>query len=118
MKWEKPSLELVELFDSILPTDIRVERQKMFGYPCAFTNGNMFCGMHNKTIVVRLSESKRAELIKKNWQQFEPMPGRIMKEYLIIPEDILQNKTKAAAMLSESLEFVYTIPPKKKKGSR
>ncbi len=39
--WKKSSAKLIAAFDASLPVDPRVERRSMFGYPCAFTGGNM-----------------------------------------------------------------------------
>ncbi len=56
MAWEKPSETLIEHFGRWLPDDSNVERRKMFGCPCAFVNGNMFAGVHEQNLIVRLSE--------------------------------------------------------------
>ncbi len=49
MAWIKAPPEMIELFAASLPLDPATERRTMFGYPCAFVNGNMFCA---KTEVV------------------------------------------------------------------
>ncbi len=51
-KWEKSPQALVQLFDRVLPESPNVERRKMFGYPCAFVNGNMFAGLFAKQMFV------------------------------------------------------------------
>ena len=53
MAWRKSSPELIAAFDAALPDDRRVQRRKMFGYPCAFTGGNMFTGLHQENLIVR-----------------------------------------------------------------
>jgi TfoX/Sxy family transcriptional regulator of competence genes len=113
MKFDKTPPEVAALFEKILPKDPRVERRKMFGYPCAFVNKNMFCGTFGKSIMVRLSEERRGELMEKGWKQFEPMPGRPMKEYLLVPESALKGK-EAPAVMKESLEYAAGLPPKKR----
>jgi len=44
--WRKSPDDLIALFYAALPEDPRVERRKMFGYPCAFVGGNLFSGLH------------------------------------------------------------------------
>ncbi len=44
--WKKSSPALIAYFDKALPDDPRVERRQMFGYPCAFVNGQLFTGLH------------------------------------------------------------------------
>ena len=113
MKWEKPSDSLVKAFDEALPKTTRVEKRKMFGMPAAFVNGNMFAGLHNQNIVLRLSDKDRAALLKSDWAQFEPMPGRPMKEYLTTPAGIKPADMKK--WLNVSYDFVASKPAKVKK---
>jgi len=53
-KWRKSLTQLVDLFVAVLPDQPNVERRQMFGYPCAFVNGNMFTGLHQGSLIVRL----------------------------------------------------------------
>jgi len=117
MKWRKSPDELIRLFDEVLPDDARVERRKMFGYPAAFTNGNLFCGLHQENLVLRLDEATRAELTKTGAKPFEPMPGRAMKEYVVAPASLLANRTALKKRIVQSLEYVASLPAKKAKGA-
>ncbi|MCZ6861942.1 MAG: TfoX/Sxy family protein [Alphaproteobacteria bacterium] len=86
MSWRKTSPELIALFDEVAPGDPIAERQKMFGFPCAFVNGNMFIGLHQENILLRLSEADR-EVMKSEHRAgpFEAKPGRAMKGYVSVP---------------------------------
>ncbi len=42
MKWQKPTPQLIETFDRILPQAPGVDRRKMFGYPSGFVNGTWY----------------------------------------------------------------------------
>ncbi len=46
MKWEKPSTEIIEIFEKIVPVIAGIEKRKMFGFPCVFVNSNMFMGVY------------------------------------------------------------------------
>ena len=108
---------MVAYFDSIAPISKKgVERHQMFGFPCCFVNGNMFMGLHNKNIILRLSEDDRASLSNLGGKPFEPVPGRIMKEYVLVPYDMLRT-ANLAAWIDRSLAFASRLPVKKK-GSR
>ncbi|MFN7990854.1 MAG: TfoX/Sxy family protein [Candidatus Micrarchaeia archaeon] len=109
MKFVKASAEIMKLFDSLLPDDPRVERRKMFGYPCAFVNKNMFCGVFGDAIMARLPEGRREVLLGKGWKQFEPMPGRAMKEYLVIPGKVLGHRKEAQAVLEEAFAYASSL---------
>ena len=86
MAWRKSPPELERAFDGALPHGDRVERRKMFGYPAALVNGNMFAGLHQDDVLVRLPEAERKALLASGGRNFEPMPGRVMKNYLLLPE--------------------------------
>jgi hypothetical protein len=46
--------EVKQAFTDAPPDDPIVQRKQMFGYPCAYVNGNMVGGVHEDNIVVRL----------------------------------------------------------------
>lgn len=117
--WRKSPPELIAFFDKVLPDDPRVERRKMFGYPCAFTTGGqMFIGLHQESLIVRLAEGDRAKLLKEPGASiFEPMPGRQMKEYVSLPQAMLSgDPLKARPWVARALDYAASLPPKKPKG--
>jgi hypothetical protein len=90
LKFEKPGPEMLRLFDNVAPNpkpEHGVERRKMFGYPCCFVNGNVFMGLHGKSMVLRLSEKDRQGLLENGGSVFEPMPEHIMGEYVVVPKE-------------------------------
>jgi TfoX/Sxy family transcriptional regulator of competence genes len=48
---------------------------------------------------------------------FEPMKGRVMKEYVVLPDSLYNDPEKFNELLSRSYEYVSSLPvkPKKKK---
>lgn len=86
-KWKKSSPKLIEAFERVLPQVAGVEKRKMFGYPCAFVNDIWFIGCHQENdLVLRLSDQDRkAFLTLHQAHQFEPMLGRPLKEFVVIP---------------------------------
>src|SRR2546426_8389446 len=61
-----------------------VEPRKMFGYSCAFANGHMLAGLHELGMIIRLPEGERGQFIQQfGARLFEPMPGRVMREYVV-----------------------------------
>jgi TfoX/Sxy family transcriptional regulator of competence genes len=115
MKWIKASEEIIELFDKIIPDLPGVEKRKMFGYPVTFINGNMFMGIHGNSVILRLPDNKRAEFLKlQSAIQFEPMPGRFMKEYVVIPEWMLDDQLILNHWIEKSFEYTSSLPIKLK----
>jgi len=114
MKFEKADPQIVSLFDDIAPgTERGVEKRKMFGYPCRFLNGNMFMGVHNNNIFLRLSEKDRTDFVRMGGRAFEPMPGRIMKEYVVVPKGMMKSPG-LKDWIERSLTYASSISPKKK----
>jgi TfoX/Sxy family transcriptional regulator of competence genes len=118
-KLKKSSPELIALFDAAVPADKDIVKKQMFGYPAAFINGNMICGLFEEEIIVRLGEDGAAAAVaKKIGFRFSPMPGREMKAYIALAPAIKNDPKKLKAMLIEALEFTLTLKPKEKKPAK
>lgn len=118
-KWKKSSTELITFFQKVIPHDKFIEHRKMFGYPCAFINGHMFTGLHEENMILRLAESDRQKFCRKyETHLFEPLPGRIMKEYVILPDELKHYQKLFSPWLKKSLDYVASLPPKAKKIAR
>ena len=118
MKWKKAPEALVKLFDGVFPDDARAERRQMFGYPAGFVNGNMFAGLHEERFVVRLGDADRARLLAVDGATtFEPMKGRPMREYVVLPRSILDDAAELSRWLGRALAHGAALPPKAKKGA-
>ena len=117
MKWQKPSSQLLETFDRILPKDSGIEKRKMFGYPTGHVNGNWFIGCYGENdIVLRLSDADRSTFLAlEGARQFEPMPGRPMREFVMIPSWLLDDPEQLQSWIRKSLEYSSNLPPQKKK---
>jgi TfoX/Sxy family transcriptional regulator of competence genes len=113
MAWTKSPQSLVDLFSACLPDRPGLERRQMFGYPAAFVNGNMFAGLFQDGAMARLPPTARAALEAEfDARPFEPMPGRPMRAYLALPQDILDDEDRLTALLAEAFVFTSAMPPK------
>jgi hypothetical protein len=115
--WIKAPQSLIDLFEEAVPDDPRVERRKMFGYPCFFVGGNLCAGVHQLSIFARLAASDRAAL-PGGGADFEPMPGRPMTGYTLIPDDVLADETALGETLAKAVGFTASLPPKEKKAKK
>ena len=116
MKIPRPDQATSDFFKSLIPDDPRVTVRPMFGNISAFVNGNMFFGVFGNEIFVRLSEDDRTALLKtKGSSLLEPMKGRPMKEYVIIPRTWWKEPETVRSWISKSLARSSKLPPKKKK---
>jgi TfoX/Sxy family transcriptional regulator of competence genes len=112
MAWTKSPQGLIDLFEEALPDDPRVERRKMFGYPCIFVSGNMCAGLHQSAMFARLSPGDAATLPEA--PPFEPMPGRPMAGYTLVPDEVMADEPALAALFAKAVAFTATLPPKQK----
>lgn len=118
-KWNKSSAQLAETFQAAVPDGPGVERRQMFGYPCAFVNGNMFTGLHEERLIVRLPEQQRAELLALDGAAvFEPMKGRPMREYVVVPPAILDDETTLRTWMRRARDYAASLPAKVKKSAK
>lgn len=113
MEWKKPSGDLVALLDRAM-TAFDCERRKMFGCPAYFVRGNMFTGVFADRIFLRLPEAGRAELLAAfdEAEPFEPMPGRVMREYLALPEPSAGDEGVLAHWLERAYRYALELPEK------
>jgi TfoX/Sxy family transcriptional regulator of competence genes len=115
-KWRRPPEDLVDRFLSLVPDDPGVEVRRMFGCPCFFYGGNMFAGVHQENLFVRLGDDDRAALLAlPGAGRFEPMAGRPMREYVCVPQAMLTDQPALEAWLARSLVYLRTLPAKQKK---
>jgi TfoX/Sxy family transcriptional regulator of competence genes len=116
MDWQKSSATLVGLFTELAPRDPRVQQKKMFGWPCCFVNGNLFTGLHKESILFRLSEKDQATFLRlEGAAEFEPMPGRKMKGYIVFSNPLARDRKELAKWIARSLDHASALPAKAKK---
>jgi len=123
MPWEKPSPDLMRKLDDAVvaaaqASGVQVELKPMFGCPAYFTNGNLFAGVHQSSLMLRLPEASRAEAVALGGGPFEPMPGRPMKKYVVLPTAVLDDEAATADWVRRGAEYAASLPPKAKKSRR
>jgi TfoX/Sxy family transcriptional regulator of competence genes len=104
--------ETRKAFEALLPDDPRVAVRPMFGNVAAFVNGNMFTGLFGTDLFVRLPEDERGKLIEEGGTEFQPMPGRSMKEYASVPRTWRDEPDRAVAWIGRSFAWAGRLPPK------
>lgn len=114
-KLPKPTQETKDYFASIVPDHPAVSIRPMFGQLSAFVNGNMFMGIFGEDVLVRLPESDREEVLGAGGRVFEPMPGRPMREYVVLPEVWRDDPDRIRGWVARSLDQADELPPKKPK---
>jgi TfoX/Sxy family transcriptional regulator of competence genes len=116
---EKSPAALVERFKEVVPNDPDIEHRRMFGYPACLINGNMFTGLFESSLFVRLGPEARDNLLQEPGAHLlEPMPGRPMKEYVVVPPAIVDDAERLSPWLKSAADYARSLPPKEKKPKR
>lgn len=113
--WRSSPETLAALFRAALPAGAGVERRQMFGYPTAFVNGNMATALHQDQVIVRLPEAERKRLLTRpGARTFEPMPGRPMAEYIVLPPNLVAKAAALQRWIAKGVAYARSLPPKVK----
>ncbi len=107
MNWEKN----LELFDEVAKK-AHIER-KGKTVPYCSANGHMFALLNKEgQLGIRLSKEEQEAFD----QKFGALPlkshGATMRDYVLIPEKLLQDMDTLADYLKKGLAYVMSLPPK------
>jgi TfoX N-terminal domain len=103
---------LVARFDELAARAAGAERREIFGYPSCVRHGNMFMGLYEDSLILRLAEPDRAEFLSRyGGELFEPLPDRPMKEYVVVPADLV-GTAEIGDWVRRSLAYAEQLPPR------
>jgi TfoX/Sxy family transcriptional regulator of competence genes len=109
--WKKTPPEIAAAFDKAKPNDPAVVSRPMFGYPSVFTNGNHFAGTFQDKIVVRIGRDPSFAPAR-TANPFEPMPGRAMGGYVVVPDAVVKSPAKLREWIAQAHDYAKTLPAK------
>jgi TfoX/Sxy family transcriptional regulator of competence genes len=114
MKRKKVSLEVSGYLDEIL-CSFNCAKRTMFGCPAYFVNSNMFAGVFEGHIFLRLSEEDRERIFVEYDEaaHFDPLGGSPMKEYINLPEQLLNQREMLHVWLEKGFSYAQSLPRKK-----
>jgi hypothetical protein len=113
MKLPKLSPEPTRLFERLVAGDERLRVRKVFGNPTAFANGNMCFGVFGSDVFLRLNEGDQELAMSiPGVRPFEPMAGRPMRGYLILPPAVLSDARRARRWVEAAVKHTLGLPPK------
>ena len=114
--WSAVPDEQAEGFRQALELLPEVELRKMFGCPCAFVHGQMFAVFHPVGLALKLSDEDRETLLEQpEAEVFEPMPGRRMRQYVVLPPAIASTEDGLRQWLDKAYRYAAALPPKEAK---
>jgi hypothetical protein len=104
---------LAEQFRKAMATYPEAQVRMVFGCPCAFIRGNMITGLFGDEWFIRLPAEQRPGLLRlKGAHPFEPMPGRPLREQVVLPASIVASPAKLQAYIKKAVVHGRSLPPK------
>ena len=105
--------ELIERFEALARRIPEAERRKMFGYPALFVGGNLVTGLFASSWMIRLPDDAREDLLAlPGARPFEPMPGRPMKGYAVLPDDVVADEGRLEIWVRRAIAHATALPAK------
>ncbi|MEP7266904.1 MAG: hypothetical protein ABI844_04695 [Saprospiraceae bacterium] len=105
-------IQKLNLYDLLIGNNPNIER-KGKTTPYTSINGHMFSFLSNEGVMgLRLSIKDREDFILNFKSNLMEQHGRIIIEYVEIPNDLLQNTGLLSEYLQKSLDYVTKLKPK------
>lgn len=104
--------EQLSLYNTLIGDNPQIER-KGKTTPYTSLNGHMFSFLSAEGIMgLRLSKDDREDFIETFDGKLMEQHGRLMKEYVEVPNDLLQRTAGLQEYLQKSLDYVSGLKPK------
>jgi len=107
----KPQFNLKhkEVLDTFLLKYPIVKPGKMYGHPAYYIGGKLFASLYIKGVCVKVPESLKNELLKKEEIiPFEPM-GRKMREWILINRNKSEDYLNDKDIFESSIKYVASL---------
>lgn len=100
------------LYEKLVATHPDVER-KGASMPYTSLNGNMFSFLTPEgTLALRLPSDEREAFLKRFKTQLCQQHGRVMQEYVEVPDSLLTKTATLTAYFAKSVAYVRSLTPK------
>ena len=86
--------------------------RKMFGVVCHLISGNMFCGVHKNSMILRLGEETAREALAANHVREFDITGKPMKGWVMVAESGYKGEKELKDWLNKAKKFARTLPAK------
>lgn len=86
--------------------------KKMFGGVGFLVHGNMACGVHKQSMIVRVDPEKHAKLLKKPHTRPFDLTGKPMKGWLLVDTEGCKTTKQLSEWVKEGIEFALTLQAK------
>jgi len=111
-KTNLPPPDKIDLYDQLIATNPEIER-KGVSSPYTSLNGHMFTYLSiTGSMGLRLSKEDREAFLEKYNTTLYESHGAIMKEFVTVPDDLLENTEELKHYLDLSYAYTKSLKPK------
>lgn len=103
---------LAQRIRAALPAIPGLGEKKMFGGIGFLVNGNMACGVHQNSLMVRIDPATYADALARPGVRAFDMTGRPMKGWILVDPAGLESAGELQGWLLQGLAFAEALPPK------
>ena len=112
--WNKHFEKITKLLEKSVPklaTKHRLEFKNVFGAIGGYVNGHIFISCGRFGVALRLPPKTLTELFQeKDISQLRYFPkGHVKKEYVVIPQRIINDQIRFKKLLNKSIQFVLRL---------
>lgn len=111
-KAEEEYARKLELYERLVATQPEVER-KGATMPYTSLNGHMFSFLSKEGVLgLRLPDEERETFLGEFGTELMEQYGRTMKEYVVVPDELLEDTGELQRYFGISFAYVGTLKPK------
>lgn len=89
-----------------------LEEKKMFGGVGFLVNGNMACGVHKNSLIVRVGPEKYMAALSNEHAGVFDMTGRPMTGWVMVSNPGFEKDNELFDWVQQGLEFARSLPPR------
>lgn len=108
-------MEILKTYDDLIATIEGIER-KGATMPYTSFNGHMFSFLNpDGQLCLRLPQDARDEFIRKFKTDLVIQHGTVLKEYVLVLDDVFKDNSELKEYFTASLEYIKSLKPKASK---
>jgi TfoX/Sxy family transcriptional regulator of competence genes len=97
---------------AILISTKGLEEKKLFGGVGFLVRGNMACGVHGDELILRLSDSDYAAVMKTRHARAFDIGGRPMKGWVLVAKDGYKSEATLKSWVQRAVSCARSLPAK------
>ena len=103
---------LAQRIEDALADQTSLVAKKMFGGVGYMIQGNMACGVHGDSLIVRVGPAAYEEALGQPRARPFDMTGRPMKGWVYVDQQAISSEGDLKAWIERGVAFALTLPPK------